>query len=67
MDTKIKKGYRPAKPPRLTPAEFQDLGHLFQKLSDSKPLRAWIVAAGIGAILEGVHVVWLAGRFLLGR
>ncbi len=51
----------------MTAAEFQDLGNFFQKLNDSKTLKWWAIAAGIGAVLDGLHVLWLAFRYLAGR
>ena len=69
MSTKKKgKGFEAASDPaRLTAAEFQELGFFFKKLLENKYLAPWVIAAGIGAILEGLHVIWLAGRYLLGR
>jgi hypothetical protein len=62
------RGFEPADDPaRLTAAEFQELGFIFKRLFESKYLAPWVIAAGIGAILEGLHVVWLAIRYLLRR
>lgn len=60
-------GYTPAKPSKLTPAEFRELGVFFKELIESTSLAKWVIAAGVGAILEGLHILWLAARFLLHR
>ena len=52
---------------RLTAAEFQELGFFFKQLLENRYLAPWVIAAGVGAILEGLHIVWLAFRYLLGR
>jgi hypothetical protein len=58
------KGYAAAgQPPRLTLSEYQEIGQFFKQLIDS-PLRWAIIAAGVGAIVEGLHVFWLAVRYL---
>jgi hypothetical protein len=62
------KGLEPAdNSKRLTPAEFQELGFFFKQLLENRYLAPWVIAAAVGAILEGLHVVWLAFRYLLGR
>jgi hypothetical protein len=62
------KGFEaPGDTARLTAAEFQELGFFFKRLLENKYLAPWVIAAGIGAILEGLHVLWLAARYLLGR
>ncbi len=52
------------KPARMTIDEIQQLGDVFKKLIDSTGLKFWIIAAGLGAILEGFHVIWLAARYI---
>jgi len=42
---------------------YKDLGTHLKKLLEESGLRFWIVAAGAGAILEGLHILWLAARF----
>lgn len=49
----------------MTVEEFQQLGHFFKELIDSSALMWWIIAAGVGAVIEALHVLWLAARFLL--
>jgi hypothetical protein len=51
--------------PRLTPGEYQDMALFFKDFIEKTRLAKWIIAAGIGALLEGVHIVWLALRFFL--
>ncbi len=55
-----KKGYSPAKPSKFTLADFQG----FKELIEASPLKWWVIAAGIGGALDGLHVLWLAARFL---
>jgi hypothetical protein len=57
-------GFNPA-PATFTIDELERLGAFFQKLIAESKLRWAIVAAGIAAILEIVHLCWLAARFLL--
>jgi|HubBroStandDraft_6_1064221.scaffolds.fasta_scaffold4066354_1 hypothetical protein len=68
-DGKKKRTYEPAPETsgRLTPAEFQDLGNFFYKLSESKSAQTLAVLAAIGAILEGLHIIWLALLWMGGR
>ncbi len=53
-------------PPRLTPDEFQRISEIFRSWVDSSNLKWWIIAAGVGAILDALHTVWLAVRYLKG-
>ena len=43
-----------------TLADFQG----FKELIEASPLKWWVIAAGIGGALDGLHVLWLAARFL---
>ncbi len=52
---------QPSEPTRFS---VDDLSQLKQVLNDSG-LSKWIIAAGLGAILEGLHIIWLAARYLL--
>jgi hypothetical protein len=55
-------------PPRMTPTQFQDLANFFKDYLADKPLVKWsIVAAGIGGALEGLHILWLALIWIVGR
>jgi len=64
--TKRGGGYTPA--PRMTADEFQRLGLFFKELLADSPAIKWsIIAAGVGGLLEALHIAWLAARFLLGR
>jgi hypothetical protein len=42
---------------------YKDLGTHLKKLLEETGLRFWIIAAGAGAIIEGLHILWLAARF----
>lgn len=44
---------------------YKDLESHLKKLLEETGLKFWIIAAGVGAIIEGIHVVWLAARFFL--
>lgn len=59
--------FTPAQPEQFTLAQLQSLFDFFERLSASKQVKWWALAAAIGAILDGLHVLWQAGRFLLGR
>jgi hypothetical protein len=54
-------------PPLLTPAEFQDMGNFFFKLSENKTAKTLATLAAIGAMLGGLHVLWLALLWIHGR
>ena len=62
-----KGGYAPA-PPRepatFTIAEMRELGDYFKSLFEDSPIRWVIYAAGIAAVLDILHITWLAVRFL---
>lgn len=52
-------------PARLTPKEFQDLATFFKDYLADNPLIKWsIVAAGVGGVIETLHLGWLALRFI---
>lgn len=50
----------PSEPTRFS---VDELSQLKKVLSDSG-LSKWIIAAGVGAILEGLHIIWLAARYI---
>lgn len=56
------KAYKPAK---LTIAEFEQFADVINRLVNDSGLKWWIIAAGIGAIFDILHVIWLAARYLL--
>ena len=54
-------GFNPSsEPSKLT---IDDVAKLKKVLSDSG-LSKWIIMAGIGAVLESLHILWLAARFV---
>jgi hypothetical protein len=55
-----KSRYSPAKPSKFTLADFQG----FKELIEASPLKWWVIAAGIGGALEGIHILWLFFKFL---
>jgi hypothetical protein len=42
---------------------YKDLSNHLKGLLKDSGLKFWIVAAGLGAIIEAIRVVWLALRF----
>jgi hypothetical protein len=60
--------YEPSSGPgSLTPAQFQDLASFFFKLGESKKAKGLAVLAALGAILGGLHILWLAFVWVYGR
>jgi len=63
------RGYTPVPPPpepppaRLTIEEMQTLGTFFKRLVEDSKLTWAIYAAGIAAVMEILHIVWLGFRF----
>jgi hypothetical protein len=49
----------------MTIDDVQQLGRFFKDLIDSSSLKWWIIAAGLGAVIEALHVLWLAARYIL--
>jgi hypothetical protein len=63
-------GFEPTGPPdpaRLTVDEIQRVGDLFLQWFERTGLKWWIVAAGVGAVIEAIHVFWLAYVWMHGR
>lgn len=56
-----KRAYSPAKPTKFTLADFQG----FKELIEASPLKWWVIAAGIGGMLEGLHILWLFLKFIV--
>jgi hypothetical protein len=55
-------GFNPA---RLTIEEFGTFTGIVKKLLADNPLIRWsIIAAGLGAVVEILHIVWLALRYV---
>jgi hypothetical protein len=59
--------YHPAKPDgvQLTIQQFAEFADVIQKLIRGSPLKWAIIAAGVGAIAELLHILWLALRYIL--
>lgn len=53
--------YSPA--PRLSAVELGEFAEIFKKLVNDSGLKWWIIAAGIGAIIDAMHTLWLAARW----
>lgn len=49
------------KPGKFTISEVIEFGNYFRQLLESTSLKWWIIAAGVGAIFETLHILWLAG------
>jgi len=54
-------GYSPA---RLSVSEIDSLLNIFNQLKDSTTIKWAIYAAGIGAVAETLHILWLAARYV---
>ena len=54
----------PLKESKVTISEVVAFGNFFKQILDSTSLKWWIIAAGFGAIIEALHVFWLAGVWL---
>lgn len=52
-------------PPRMTPQQFQELATFFKDYLADNPVVKWsIIAAGVGAVVEALHVLWLFLRYV---
>jgi hypothetical protein len=56
---------RPTYTPALTPDDFERWAKIIKQLVSDSGLKWWIIAAGVGAVVETLHIVWLAARYLL--
>ncbi len=54
----------PAKAARLTLDEMKDVAAFFKTLFEDSSLAVWIKVAGVGAAIEGLHIVWLMIRYI---
>jgi hypothetical protein len=59
--------------PGLGLDDFQKMSEIFRAWADDSKLKGWIIAAGVGAIIsafgaviETLHIFWLAVRYLKG-
>jgi hypothetical protein len=54
--------------PSYTFSEFQKMAEFFKKfLAENWLIKASIVTAGIGGLLEGLHILWLAWRYFAAK
>jgi hypothetical protein len=49
----------------MTIDDVQQLARLFKDLIDGSPLKWCIIAAGIAAVCDMLHLAWLAARFIV--
>ncbi len=52
---------------QMTASEYQDLASFFFKLGESRTAKWLATAAAAGAILGGLHILWLAFLWVYGR
>jgi len=71
MSNRKKLGELPQDPPAtsganasLTPAEFQEWMGVLKHIQDNRWVVPAVIAAGLAAILEIIHLVWLFGKWL---
>jgi len=58
------RGFHPARATKLTLEDLEALKKLFAE----HPMIRWaIYLAGFGGLMDGLHVIWEAVKFLLGR
>jgi len=51
-----------------TASAFQEQALFYKRLFENKEkFEVWVIAAGIGAILEGFHIFWLFFLWIWGR
>jgi hypothetical protein len=48
----------------MTVGEFEQFADVVKKLVNDSGLKWWIIAAGVGAIFETGHILWLAARYV---
>jgi len=66
MSDEPKGGFTPRKT-RLDVDEWQKIENHVKELLDSSGLKWYIIAAGIGGALEGLHILWLGLLWLSWR
>ena len=57
----------PAPPASLSVAEIKQIGDFFKEWFEGTNLKWWIIAAGVGAVVDALHVGWLALIWVFGR
>lgn len=55
----------PASPASLTAAQAQEWYYVLKKLDDNKWVVPAIITAGIAAVFESIHLIFLAIRFIV--
>jgi hypothetical protein len=66
MSNEKASSYQPVpspKPGKFTVTEVIEFGNFFRQLIESTSLKWWIIAAGVGGLIETVHILWLAGAW----
>jgi hypothetical protein len=52
-------------PTKLTFSQYKEMALFFRDFLADKPVIKWsIILAGLGGLLDGLHVVWLALRYV---
>lgn len=54
----------PAVPASLTPAQFQEWSSVLKRIEDSKWVVPAVLAAGVAAVFEVIHLGWLFVKWL---
>jgi hypothetical protein len=49
--------------PGVSMDDIQKMSEIFKSWVDTSNLKWWIIAAGVGAIVETFHIIWLGFRF----
>jgi hypothetical protein len=53
----------PANQASLTPSQFQEWSYVLKEISENKWIVRAVLAAGVAAVLEVVHLLWLFGKW----
>jgi hypothetical protein len=52
-------------PAKLTFTQYKEMALFFRDFLADKPLIKWsIILAGVGGLLDGMHVIWSAIRYI---
>jgi hypothetical protein len=50
---------------QLSISDLERILTLFERLTNNPTIKWSIYAAGVGAVLETLHIIWLAARYLV--